>query len=379
MKRLIFFIFGLILILECQGQLVKGPPSCRRVKKWPFLKTSIWNIPIGSNAKYHPQPIDKKHISGIHADLDIIILTPDAPKMNVYGTKYRWQSGTNKKTRCKKHNDIIHLSLPIPKNYVTLFHKQSRPNNAAVIMRSNEHTLVQTQPFQVCEGGYATTGLKRPSGEYINEILRASDVDIYGKGRAGMHGGSGLSTLGGAIRLGELTSPNIDAMRHALKISFPGEHYLYYNHETNKGYRWPALKHDSHAEDKYNSTNPEAYIGCLRALKPDLNIEDLNLETLPGKKLAWTLKNYGAYQVEGVPWSKMMIAVEEGPNGSVVEEFKEKYGWDFVSTDKASNPWLRDCMKIIQHLYIVENNRKSTPGGGGEPLQPLAPPFSSSK
>lgn len=367
---MLFLLFG-----ESSGQPVYGPPSCRNVHTWPYAQSSIWNTPIGSGANYSPQPVNPNHIDGIQSDLDIIVLTPEASDMNIYGTKYRWQSGTNSDTRCEKYNDIVHLSLPIPDDYVTLFYKQSRPNNAGCIMKKDGRTLVQIQPFQACGGGYATSGLKRQDGQVINELLRTEDIDIYGDGRKGMHGGSGLNTMGGAIRLGELTSPNVDAMRHAIKISLPGEHYLYYDHSNNTGHRWPATQHDSGAENDYNGSNTHALQGCLRALKPDLNIEDLNLETLPGKKIAWTLQNYGAYQVEGVPWARMMIAVEEGPNGAVVTEFKNTYGYDFVSQDKSGNPWVRDLLKIAEHLHVVTNNYEVTPGGGGTPLQPLAPGF----
>jgi heme/copper-type cytochrome/quinol oxidase subunit 2 len=166
-------------------EVLEGP---RDVQNWPFAQKSFWNMPIGSGAQYHPQPIDPKHISGTYADLDIIILTPEALKMDVYGTKYRWQDGTNQKTRCKKFNDTVHLRLPVPEGYVTHF-LGTKPNNPAVVMQPDGRTLVQTQPFQACEGGYATTGLKMPGGEPVNEILRAPDVDIYGEGRAGMHGG----------------------------------------------------------------------------------------------------------------------------------------------------------------------------------------------
>lgn len=338
---------------------------------WPFSQNSIWNMPIGSDAQYTPQPINPDHIDGVMVDPDIIIMTPDAQLMNLYGTEYRWSSTTNKETRCIKYNEIVQLKLPIPLGYVTEFYG-SRPNNPGVILNTDGRTLIQTQPFQVCEGGYATTGLRIQGGKPINDILRTEDLDIYSEGITGMHGGSGLSSLGGAIRVGEL-SPGSGPMRHALKISFPGEYYLYFNHENNKGYRWPAVKHDSSAEDDYNGENPEALQGCLRAIPRNIDIETLGLETEPGKKLAWTFQNYGAYQVEGVPWARMMIAVEEGPAGDVAKEFKQDWGYDMVTLDKTTNPWFRDMIRIMAVLHVVNNNGPESIGGGGKPLQPLAP------
>jgi hypothetical protein len=338
--------------------------------KWPFSKTSIWNMPIGSGAEYYPQPVNPDHIDGVMVDADIIVMTPDEDLMPVYGTEYRWSSETNQTTRCIRYNDKVHIRLPIPDDYVTHFYG-TRPNNPGVILTTDGRTLVQTQPFQTCGGGYATTGIRYSNP---NDILRSDDVDILSEGIEGMHGGSGLSSLGGAIRVGEL-APGSDPIRHALKISFPGEHYLYFNHDIDKGYRWPARKHDSNAENKYNGDNPEALQGCLRAIPANVDLELLGLETEPGKKIAWTLQNYGAYQVEGVPWARMMIAVEEGPAGDVAKEFKEDWGYDMVTQDKEGNPWFRDMIKIMKELHIVSNNGPESIGGAGEPLQPLAPDF----
>lgn len=340
--------------------------------QWPYSESSIWNTPIGTGAEYVPQPVDPNHIDGTHADLDIIILKPDAPGMNLYGTEYRWSSETNNDTRCQRYNYVIHKVLPIPRGYKTLYYKQSRPNNPGLILKRDNRTLFQTQPFQVCNGEYATSGLRRP---YSNNILlTAPEIDLFGDGRVGMHGGSGLNTMGGAIRLGELL-PGAPPMRHALKISFPGEYYLYFDHDKGNGHRWPAVQHDSGAKDDYNGSNPHALQGCLRAIPVWIDIDTLELKTEAGRRLAWTLQNFGAYQVEGVPWSRMMIAVEEGPDGSVVEEFEEVYGYEFATKDKENNPWFQDCMKLMPLLHIVANNVEKTPGGGGTPLAEKAPPF----
>ncbi len=361
----LFFLFCLsIVAIHIPAQEVRDP------YKWPFSKTSIWNMPIGSDAEYYPQPVNPDHIDGVMVDADIIVMTPDADLMPVYGTEYRWTSETNQTTRCIKYNEKVHMRLPIPDDYFTNFYG-TRPNNPGVILTTDGRTVVQTQPFQTCGGGYATTGIRYSNP---NDILRSDDVDILSEGIEGMHGGSGLSSLGGAIRVGEL-APGSGPIRHALKISLPGEHYLYFDHEKNKGYRWPAIKHDSNAENSYNGDNPEALQGCLRAIPADVDLESLGLETETGKKIAWTLQNYGAYQVEGVPWARMMIAVEEGPAGDVAKEFKEDWGYDMVTQDKEGNPWFRDMIKIMKELHIVSNNGPESIGGGGEPLQPLAPDF----
>ena len=374
------FISSFFLILVIHGllggyvdqSLAQPFPTQRNVYQWPFSSGSIWNMPIGTNAEYTPQPIDPEHINGLMTDLSVIVLTPDAEPMNLYGTEYRWQPGTTPETRCQRRNDIVHLQLPIPDSYVTSFFAQLKPNHPGVILQSDGRTLVQTSPFQVCPGEYATTGLRKPNGVTIDRILRREDVDIYSDGMYGSQGGSGLSALGGAIRVGEL-SPGSAPIRHALKISFPGEHYLYYDDATDIAYRWPARTQDRGAKERYGGSEPEAQIGCLRAIPPWVDLDTLGLETEPGRKIAWTLQNYGAYQVEEVPWARMMIGAEEGPAGNVATAFKEDWGYDLVTKDKAENPFFRDMIRLMPHIHIVSNNAPDSIGGGGTPRQPLAP------
>ena len=43
------------------------------------------------------------------------------------------------------------------------------------------------------------------------------NVDLYGDGRLGAHGGSGLSCIGGSIRAGEFM-PGTPHVRHVLKV-----------------------------------------------------------------------------------------------------------------------------------------------------------------
>ncbi len=372
MVRGILFKAMLLLVLVSGLNEVVNAQSIRDPYVWPYDQSSIWNMPIGDNARYVPQPIDHTHVDGIQADMDIIIMKPNAADMEIYGTRFRWSSESNPTTRCEKFSDRVLERFPIPADYKTIFYKQDRPNNPVIILKRDGRTLYQTQPFQACAGGYATSGLTKPYTGHV--LITKPDMDLFGDGRVGMHGGSGLNTMGGAIRLGELL-PGAPPMRHSLKISFPGEHYLYYDASTQNGYRWPAVQHDINAPDNYLGNNEEAKIGCLRAIPASVDLESLNLETIPGKKLAWTLQHFGAYQVEEVPWARTMIAVEEGPDGSVVEEFKEVYGYDFVTKDKTNNPWFRDIMKIMPHMHIVANNFQESVGGGGTPLVELAPEF----
>ena len=79
-----------------------------------------------------------------------------------------------------------------------------------------------------------------------SSALRQFD-QYFGKGTGGAHGGSGLSSLGGSIRLGELL-PGSPPINHALKIElanwwYYGEKQLQPKTIDNQGrsqYLWPA-------------------------------------------------------------------------------------------------------------------------------------------
>lgn len=201
-------------------------PASRNAYTWPFSRGSIWNTPIGGNAVYVDAKIEPSPKRGLTTDEDIIILHPNAPLMKVYQTDYLWGETVRDSTerRCIKASNTPLYELPIPRTYVTEFPGLA-PNNAAAILLADGETIRSTQPFQVCAGGYATT---RFSGTPDHSIKTSAGI-------RGAHGGSGMSTLGGSLRLGELM-PGFGPVRHALKVNMWAEKYLYYDTVT-KGYR----------------------------------------------------------------------------------------------------------------------------------------------
>ncbi|MFD2270369.1 hypothetical protein ACFS07_02445 [Undibacterium arcticum] len=42
---------------------------------------------------------------------------------------------------------------------------------------------------------------------------------------------------------------------------------------------------------------------------------------------------------------------------------------------QGATPWVRDMQRLVQALYVVNNNSPTSIGGGGTPRQPLAPPL----
>ncbi len=318
---------------------------------WPFASTSIWNMPIGSGAVYTPANIQPAPFIG--ADQEYFYkLSAGAPLRPVYG------AGSFGPGRCTG-TFSVNISLPIPDNLIVpdaTSTPYSTPNNASAFLMPDGQTLEQFEPLARCTAGGPVYGWRNPWG----------GVNIYGDGIKGGHLGSGLSSIGGSIRLGELT--NTQRIRHALKINLWGQKYLYYSAAV-PGYRWPATNADSNAANQYFGTNPKLVQGALLAIPPATTAASLNLQTPAGKKLLSALRNYGAYVVDDAGWNTHYFCVEKG----VLEEFRATYGYDF---ETSSGPLYNDYMKLFQALQIVDNNGSNSIGGGGTPLVPLAPPIS---
>ena len=340
----------------------------------PFSSYSIWNMPIGSNAKYVDAQLEVNGNFSVRAEEEYIILTPEEPLLPVYVSNAAWNT-SDYSDRCG-HTDRISFYAPIPKDLRYDFTDQKNGNalwwaNACVsILKSDGVTLIESQPFAKCSMDEATTG---PFG--------FSEVNIYGDGIKGSHGGSGLSAIGGTLRIHELT-PTSGPIPHALKIDVYATRNLYYDVKTKKGYRWPAVVHDNSATDEINGygkkrTTPvceECKMGALLALPNTVQIEDLKLKTKPAQIIAQAFQDYGAYIVDDTAMDNVFcISIENSPNGRFLDEFKKNWGFDFQTSDTGSSKDWEDDLKIIfQNLHVIDNNAEGNVGGGGDPRKPLA-------
>jgi len=336
----------------------------RNPLKWPFSETSIWNMPVGSNAKYVHAHIEKALQAGMTIDEDYIVMSPDAPLIGIYENYAGWD---RTKDRCTTDGPLLFFA-PVPKTFIVSKDTWDglTPNAGLAVLMPDKHTIKQTQPFAHCTENQPGTS------QYMFE-----DVDIYKDGTYGAHGGSGLSAIGGTLRLGELT-PSSGPIKHVLKINIFGRKNIYYDTET-KGFRWPARKADGYAADNYykersNQTVKECRMGALLALPSFMNLDSMNFETVPGRMLAKAFQDYGAYLVDDTAWDVYAIMVEWSPDGRFDDEFKKNWGYSMKCSTK-DTPWARDMDLIFLNLFVVDNNTATSIGGGGRTRQPLAPPL----
>ena len=320
---------------------------------WPFSETSIWNMPIGSGAKLEKAGFTSAYCMSID-DEYIVKVSEGDPVVNVYppsSWSTRWPGDTSR----------LLGTLQVPYDFTLADARQGHtPNNCTTFIMPNGRTLVQLQPCCRVEKGKQIVG------------WMYKDVDIYGDGIGGTHYGSGLSAFGGSIRKGELISD--EPIKHAIKLNVHAKKYLYYDKSTEKGYIWPADRHDSYAttgNNAYGGSNPKLRMGTLLTIPKNITAESLGITTAVGKKLFYALQNYGCYIVDDSAWDCYAWSAESG----VRDEVMQKYGINLNTNSKNNDAYYRDSQKLISSLYIVTNNSPSSIGGGGTPCKPLAPAF----
>jgi PKD repeat protein len=336
--------------------------SARDPFQQPFDQNSIWNMPIGSEAEYVPAKIQPATAYGMTVDEDLIVLTPEAPPVEIFISNAGWDSN---KDRCQIDGGLL-FEAPIPKDYIVGpdTWDGSTPNSGLAVLMEDWRTIKQTQPFARCYQG--DNGTSR---------YMFGDEDLYGNGYYGAHGATGLSAIGGAIRVGELV-PGAGPIRHALKVNIYAAKNVYYDLQT-KGYRWPAKSADGYASGTYGTQGDpvtDCRMGALLALPATLNLEDLGLETEPARLLAQAFQDYGAYLVDDTAWDVYAIITEWSPRGRVTDGFEQAWGFS-MSTNSQSTSWAKDMRKIFTNLHVVVNNTAASIGGGGTPRVPLAEPI----
>eukprot|EP00039_Didymoeca_costata_P021275 m.343997 g.343997 ORF g.343997 m.343997 type:complete len:437 (+) comp23660_c0_seq1:149-1459(+) len=417
--------------------------QCRNATEWPFATTSIWNTPIGSNAVFAPANIYKNHTthdtcdyfithpserklcpgahSGItpgectslgccfsstpepdpshypwcfmksnppgprefHNDMEYFVVTTNTDPITPWVNQGWWGPGPFNRSLCNESNGHCHcMEVPnskiqdhihVPYNWTT---DQRHPNNgAASFLLPDGDTILQMQPTYRCSPGSPVLSLRQgcpnPYPEYES---------IKGDGILGAHGGSGLSAIGGMIRVAEML-PNSPPIPHAIKIELFAHQYYYGGHRlnppnpTNGGrtqYVWPAIGSDGYTNQTgspliYNGTLPYLVPGALLAIPSNIS-KDMKMKTIPGEKIKTVMTNFGGYIIDDTACDSASLSLEQGAN----DMFEQEYN---LTLNTNGGPWYDDLVTIFQALHVVINNKNTSVGGGGDPIVPTAPPF----
>lgn len=291
---------------------------------WPFDPSSEWNTPIGSGAKFAPPdaPISRDLQAGgaiINAGQwshPLYLARPDDPVVDIYDRENTRHFATRVPVDAK----------PDPK----------ADGHMYVVDPSKRSVLEMYQAKRTPEGGIVTA--------------RAFKVDLYS---AGMHMTDGkfpgiramdASGMGGLIRAWELQEGRI---RHVMTFLLPPPRLAH-------GPVWPSHREDYWGFRDYKGHVP---IGTLVAIPPDVDIAALGLSR-GGAILARALQDYGAYCDDSSGFAGVTLSAEGASEG--LPELSEMR---------------QDFPKLHALLLPVTNNTPATPGGGGQPRQPPAPPL----
>lgn len=327
---------------------------------WPFADTSIWNMPIGKGAHYHPVELRQSAHAGVDIQ-HILRMSEEYPERPVYVSP-TWGPG-----RCGSTTPLG-FSLRVPDDWLVPDAGKSEwgmtPNSNFAFLLPDGETVFEGSQVSRCEPGgpvHLPEWMKWP----VNQKKQPVRGDGLG---GGGQGASGMSALGGTLRLGELTGRL--PLRHAIKINPYGAVDLYYGPDR-PGFRWPAVAADHYAAgpNGYKGKDRELVMGSLLAIPPSVDSAALGLTTAPSRLLFRVLRDYGAYFTEDAAWDTWDLIVERGAE----KEFEEAFGFSMDSPT-----WKAEVNKLISALAVVANNGPDSIGGGGEPRVAKAPPFTAS-
>ena len=215
----------------------------------------------------------------------------------------------------------------------------------ALISNTSATKIVQGQPLTLTAGGSPSSQFTVPA--------QLTDL-VTDTGRAGSHGGSWLSTYGGSLRQGELTSST--PIRHALKVNLYGQRFY---SKLNGGYRWPAFKADTGYATSYNGSTAGVHMGTLLALPYGHDISWITDSRV--RKLAMAFKHYGAYVVDDTAWDVHAVVMDDAA-----------YVNDWPETNiLAAQTFHSELQQLFTQLSFVSNNASGTQtSGGGDPVAP---------
>lgn len=328
------------------GFTVPNPVGTRNPLLWPFASTAYPNMPVGSGAVRVAANLIASTIQKYHADVSIILMDPSQP-----ATKILPNGGFKAADRCAPTSSTPLGTVPMAAGFLV---PSAGHNYSTAAVNSDGSTYIQGGSFARCVAAQPAT-----MGSFLVSTSTLAGTALGKGGR----GGSGMDSLAGTIRVGEL-APGAPPIGHAIALDLDD-----LDNATNT-WVWPATKKDSYA---YNGSNPHTVPGCLLVLPLDFDIAAL--KSVPGRMFAQAMHDHGGYNGNDVKGPGIGICTEWSPAGDVQANFQRDWGYAFAGS-AGSSPWIDDLVSIFSAVEVVTNNGPTSIGGGGTPIVALAPPLS---
>lgn len=351
------------------------PPGPRTALAWPGSVGAYPNISQGTGAQYDLHVLAARTGNNAFKPQEIPMgMDATQPVTGVY------QNSGQQGNRCADgpNGHVLLGSVPFDQNLVV---PSETTNYPPAFIGADGVSRFEGGNFGHCaKGGTPYAGHFGNRGSIIDDAV------------GGGSGGSGLSTLYGTIRWGELThgtageritmgGKTFALVRHTVRVDLSVQDLS----PAGSGWRWPANKADNGYQTSYKGRIASLVNGSCLVLPQTIDLESFiaGLRTVAGAQFAWIFYNYGGYVANTQNGLLMAIATEWSTAGRVGApitspnqgEFYNLYGYPMVASP--SSAYGSDMNAITTNLAVIKNNAVGSIGGGGTPLQPPAPPFSS--
>lgn len=340
-----------------------GVGPTRDLLAQPFGDASIWNTPIGSDAKLAP--------AGFAYDADATSDNYDQERVFTHaeGAAYHVVDVYASSSDCEADGDALD-QVAIDDGLTWTLGDGN--GGVAIIDARDGETVHQMYASTRCEPDGPIFGANVAPPVSISAELGSAGTR---EGREdpsalGSHGGSGMSTLGGIIRDAELQAGVIP---HTIKLDVDCRRFCSRVPQdctdraaTGCGWVWPAVHADSYVgssrgcgpydktgeaatwEDADGASHPVG-MGSLLTFDDGTTPESLGITDPRVIAMFDAIYRYGAYVVDDSCQETANPAAESDPS------------------DGASNTYPHDFYTMINALSVVTNNTATSVGGGGEP------------
>ncbi len=323
----------------------------------PFSTSSIWNRPIPQDAVYadvSAAMFGDTATSPVRVVPDLVTVGYVDPSQPL--TRIERNQGWEYPLRATSTGELLYMRQLSPTACVGV--SWNRTGNGAF-------TIIDMATGLADEG----VGSWRCPGQPLLTLLpdspRGHNIDVlHGDGLSGYGRGSGLPSLGGAIRLDELNN----GPEHALAVMLPHRRY-----SSSQHYIWPARSADQYASDPeigYAGPDPRYTMGTLLAVPHGVNVDAIAWETTQGAALARSAQQYGWYIVDSVGVDQTIVGLAIEVRAAVRDLGLEI---DPVTNNQSVDPAVldvtafnNDVIAILHLLKAVVSNGPNAGEGEGE-------------
>ena len=278
---------------------------------WPFSSASVWNRPLGSDAKYISIPGKLFLADGPLENA----LRPRRPFLGSPSDPLRriWVAGEARADARLAENNLPGTSI----------------SGSLVLLQSGRRYALELSGVTVrADGDLDAPAIARTDLAGLGADEFASDAKPFG-----------LSNLGGLLRAGELEN----GIRHALSARVGRERLGGRQNFQQPSTTWPATGGDAASAEFLN-------VGTLLAIPPDVDIKKLFGDSGAAYELARAMQDYGVYVTGYLDAPFVLLADGNGP--ATMDEL---------------------LTQLVPHLQVVANNSPTLGGNPRRERAPALP------